>query len=133
MSKTELAPQANEICRISRGSKVKGILTSSSDIRIDGTFEGHICTKGKLVVGDDATVDGQVIAQSLDLWGKMKGEILVEESVTLKSSASFEGLLKTSKICIEMGAVFNGPCSIISSEEFAKLSKEQQTEEDSQE
>ena len=40
MAKAEIIPQANELCRISKGTRITGVMTSSADIRIDGVFEG---------------------------------------------------------------------------------------------
>lgn len=120
----ENVPQVNEICRISRNAEVSGDLISSSDIRIDGKFVGKIHTKGKLVIGESAFVEGKMVCQSADIWGDVKGDIFVEDSLTLKAPGKFNGQLKSSKICIEMGAVINGPCNIIAQEEFKKLSGE---------
>ncbi len=130
MPKAEYSPQVNEICRLSRTTKMSGVMISESDIRIDGYFEGQIVTKGKLVIGENAIVTGTTVCQSIDLWGEMKGDMLIEEHTVLKSKAKFNGTLKTSKICIEMGAVFNGPCNIITSAEFNKLAKEFSHEEE---
>lgn len=117
-------PQVNEICRISRATEMTGDLISSSDIRIDGKFTGKICTKGKLVIGETSYVEGTLLCQSADIWGEVKGDIFVEEAMTLKASSKYTGHLKSSKICIEMGAIFNGPCNIITTEEFKKISAE---------
>lgn len=99
-------------------------MTSSSDIRIDGKFTGKICTKGKLVVGETASVDGVVVCSNADIWGEMKGEIYVENAVSLKAKSVYTGALKSSKVGIEMGAKFNGTCNIISAEEFKKVVNE---------
>lgn len=120
----ESVPQVNEICRISRTTEITGDLISSSDIRIDGKFSGNIHTKGKLVVGESAHVNGKIVCQSADIWGDVKGDIFVEECMTLKATGKFEGVLKSFKICVEMGAVINGSCNIITPEEFKKLSGE---------
>lgn len=130
MPKAEYSPQVNEICRLSRTTKMSGVMISASDIRIDGIFEGQIITKGKLVIGENALVTGTIVCQSVDLWGEMKGDMLIEEHTVLKSNAIFNGTLKTSKICIDMGAVFNGPCNILTTEEFNKLAKEFAPEEE---
>lgn len=120
----DTVPQVNEICRISRNTQMTGDLISSSDIRIDGKFTGKICTKAKIVIGEASVVEGIVLCQSADIWGEVKGDVYVEEAITLKSSAKLTGTLKSSKLCIEMGAIFNGPCNIIGVQEFKKISDE---------
>lgn len=117
----ENTPQVNEICRISKGTRFTGVFNSSSDIRIDGCFEGDIFTSGKLVIGESAEVKGRIACQSSDVWGKIDGQVYISDSITFKSSAKFSGSLKTSKISIEMGAVFCGSCNIITTDEFNKV------------
>ena len=51
MSKTETVVNVNSISRISAGTVIKGEILSPNDIRIDGTFEGRIQSKGRVVVG----------------------------------------------------------------------------------
>jgi cytoskeletal protein CcmA (bactofilin family) len=99
-------------------------MVSASDIRIDGKFTGKICTKGKLVVGEKALIDGVIVCNSADVWGEVKGDIFVESSLSLKAKSVYTGAVKSSKIGIEMGAIFNGTCNIIGGEEFKKYSLE---------
>ena len=114
MAKTEIIPQTNELCRISKGTKITGVITSSADIRIDGTFEGTVYTKGKLVI------KGKVFAQSCDIWGHVEGDIFMEDIINFKANSNFAGALKTPKLSIEVGVVFNGTCHIITKEEYNK-------------
>lgn len=116
--------QINEVSRIAAGTEVKGNLISSSDIRIDGMFEGDLVTTGKLVLGEKAVLKGNAVCTSADVWGNIEGELYVGEAVTFKSTASFKGNLKTVKICIEMGVRFTGNCQIISVEEFKGYSSQ---------
>lgn len=118
--KIDQMQKANEICRISEGTRVEGFLFSETDIRIDGVFEGKIYTKGRLVLGEKALVKGTVFCQNVDIWGNFDGELFVSDCFVLKECADFKGDLKTVKICIEMGAKFNGPCHIITRDEFNK-------------
>ena len=117
-------PQINDISRISAGTEVKGSLISRSDIRIDGVFEGELITSGKLVLGEKAVVHGNVMCANADIWGKMEGDLIVGDTVSFKQDSSYEGQLKTIRICIEMGASFSGGCQIINEAEFKSLSAE---------
>ena len=122
MAKHDVSPSINEVSRISAGTEVKGNLVSKSDMRIDGNFEGDMVISGKLVVGESAVVRGNIICASADIWGSVEGEFCSREAITLKSSSQFTGNLRTNKICIEMGAGFSGNCTIITEEEFEKIS-----------
>ena len=112
MAKTEIIPQANELCRISKGTKITGLMTSSADIRIDGTFDGTVYTKGKLVIGEAANIKGKIFAQSCD--------VFMEDIINFKANSNFTGSLKTPKLSIEVGVVYNGTCHIITKEEYNK-------------
>ena len=116
--------QINEVSRISQATQVRGSLVSQSDITIDGTFEGDLITAGKLVLGENATIMGNVMCGNADIWGKMDGDFIVGDTVKFKEGASFTGHLKTRRICIEMGADFSGSCQIINEAEFKSLSAE---------
>lgn len=118
MSKHEVSSQINDVNRIALGSEFHGTLTSNSDIRIDGFFEGKIITTGKLVIGDSAQLIGDAVAKSCDVWGKMNGKVLIKEYFGLRKTGSFKGKIACNKVFIEEGGVYNGSCRIITEEEF---------------
>ena len=117
-------PQINDVSRVSSGTEIRGSLVSQSDIRIDGVFEGDLITSGKLVVGENGSIRGNVMCANADIWGKIEGIFTVGDTVTFKESSSFEGELKTIRICIELGAMFSGSCRIISEADFKSVSAE---------
>ena len=102
----------DEVNTISKGTKLKGDLSSSGDIRIDGTLNGSINTKGRLVVGETGFVEGQIRCQNAIVAGKLQATINTEELLMLKSSARLSGEVVTGKLAIEPGAIFTGKCSM---------------------
>lgn len=122
--KSEKQGTVNEICRIPDGTIVKGILTSMSDIRIDGCFEGDIYTIGRVVLGEKARVNARILSANADLWGTFNGEMYSSGCVNMKDTANFTGSLKTDKLSVEVGAKFNGTCNIIQKDEFNKVKSE---------
>lgn len=121
MNKIEQITQVNDVSRLSLGTEIKGVLVSSSDIRIDGFFDGDIMTSGKLVLGEEAVVNGRLICISADIWGKVTGKIFAEDLTTLRNRSSFKGDLCTGRIGIEVGSEFSGSCKIVSHEEFVEI------------
>lgn len=125
MAKTnEPVVNVNEVSRISAGTTVKGEISSAGDIRIDGTFEGRIFSKGKVVVGEKAVITGDVVCTNADFWGKMKGNFYVKDTLSLKSSSQIDGDLRIKRLQVELEAKFNGACKMITEAEFDALAKE---------
>ncbi len=121
MGKTETTVNVNSISRISAGTVIKGEILSPSDIRIDGTFEGKIHSKGRVVIGESAVVKGEVICSDIDLWGKVDGELFVKDTLSLKDGCVVNGNLNIRRLSVELGATFNGNCKTITEAEFDKL------------
>lgn len=104
--------ESTSVNLIGAGTIIEGDVTTSGDIRIDGSLTGSIKVKGKLVVGVSGSVDGEVICQNADMSGTLKGKIAVSELLTLKASAKLTGDIITNKIAVEPGATFSGSCSM---------------------
>ena len=111
----------NEVSRISNGTVVKGEISSSNDIRIDGTFEGKIQSKGRVVVGEKALIRGDIICSNVDFWGTMEGNFYVKDTLSLKSSSKVKGDLHIKRLQVELDAKFDGTCQMITESEFDRL------------
>jgi cytoskeletal protein CcmA (bactofilin family) len=94
------------------GTTIKGEISAGGDFRIDGTLVGSINCKGKIVIGQSGTIEGEVQCQNADISGTINAKILVEQLISLKSTASLTGDVVTGKISIEPGAKFNGSCKM---------------------
>jgi len=100
------------INRIVENSTIKGEFSSTSNIRIDGTLEGNLKTTGKLVLGADGIVEGDINCENAEIEGKVKGKVYVKQLLSLKASSKVEGDIYTDRISIEPGAVFTGTCNM---------------------
>ena len=112
---------ANAISRISAGTIIKGEILSPCDIRIDGTFEGKIQSKGRVVIGESAHIKGDIVCDSIDLWGKVEGNVFVKDTLNLKEGCVVNGNLNIRKLSVELGATFNGNCKMISEADFDRV------------
>ena len=97
---------------IGSGTIIEGDIKSDSDIRIDGTLNGSLNTKGKLVLGASGMVDGEVSCQNADISGAINGKIKVSELLSLKATSKLMGDITTNKLSIEPGANFSGSCAM---------------------
>ena len=121
MAKTEPVVNVNSISRISAGTVIKGEILSPNDIRIDGTFEGRVQSKGRVVVGESAVIKGDIVCENVDLWGKVEGNLFVKDTLSLKEGCIVDGNLHIRRLAVELGAIFNGNCKTITEAEFNKL------------
>jgi cytoskeletal protein CcmA (bactofilin family) len=85
---------------------------SSGDLRIDGTLNGNLNTKGKVVIGPTGRVNGEVICKNSEVSGTVEGKITVHQLLILKVSSKIFGDIVTSKLSIEPGAIFSGNCKM---------------------
>src|SRR5574344_447573 len=91
---------------------ITGEITTEGDFRIDGTIDGTITSKGKIIIGDKGKFIGKIKAANVDIMGVVKGEIFVDNTLSLKSTGKIEGDIQTNILIIEQNAEFNGSCSM---------------------
>jgi len=108
----EPEPIPASVNRIAPGTIIKGEININGDIRIEGTIVGIVKSKGRLIIGDTGTIEGEITCQNAEIQGMVKGKLHVGEITTLKSTANFLGDIITNKIAIEPGAKFSGTCNM---------------------
>ena len=101
-----------EINVVAKNTTINGDIISEGDFRIDGTLEGNIKTKGRVIIGIDGSVKGKIDAVNSDIEGKFSGELLVQETLTIKATAIISGDVIIGKLSVEPGATFNASCSM---------------------
>jgi cytoskeletal protein CcmA (bactofilin family) len=109
MKNTETTAAVN---MIGAGTVITGDIQSKGDIRVDGTLKGSVNTSGKVVLGKDGVIEGDVVCMDADISGTIKAKISVAQLLSLKSSAKLNGDIITNKLSIEPGASFTGSCSM---------------------
>src|SRR6202521_1526961 len=102
---------------------VKGDITGTEDLLIDGSVEGLIqLEERKLTVGTTAKVTADINARDVVVYGSVKGNVRAKGRIEIKKDGSVIGNLTTAQIMIEDGADFKGSIEIDRSaaEEAAK-------------
>jgi len=89
-------------------AKFKGELSFEKGVRIEGTFEGQINSKGALHVAEGAKLTADIEAANVTIEGECKGNLTVAEKLHLMATARLEGDLKTNRLEIADGAIFLG-------------------------
>ena len=105
-------PKVMEINVVAKNTAIIGDIISEGDFRIDGTLEGNIKTKGSVIIGVSGSVKGKIDAVNSDIEGKFSGDLLVQETLTIKATAIISGDVVIGKLSVEPGATFNASCSM---------------------
>ncbi|MBR6899924.1 MAG: polymer-forming cytoskeletal protein [Bacteroidales bacterium] len=113
MARTMETETLESINIITKGTVIKGDVTSTGDFRLDGTLEGNIQLNGKLVVGDTGIVNGNILCMNANIIGTVNGNLSVKELLSLHATARVKGDILINKLSIEPGAVFTGKCCML--------------------
>ncbi len=97
---------------IAQGTIIEGDLKSEGDFRIEGVINGTLITKGKVVIGTTGLVEGSLSCNNADIEGKIKGKLVVLDTLSLRASANVYGDVQTGKLAVEPGATFNANCQM---------------------
>ena len=97
---------------VGKGSSFEGTLKVQSTLRVDGRIKGNVTTSDSLVVGKDGNINGEIVVRNAIIGGKLKGKLIASGKVVLEANSVFSGELKTAKLVIDEGAVFEGNCSM---------------------
>ena len=108
-----MSTPASGLAQIGKSVVIKGELSGSEDLYLDGQVEGSIALKGNsLTVGPNGQVKGSVEGKGVVVQGKLDGNILASDRVELRKSAVVNGDISAQRISIEEGAFLKGKVEI---------------------
>jgi cytoskeletal protein CcmA (bactofilin family) len=100
---------SEETTVIGRSMEIRGELSGTNDLLIDGEVEGVIRLSGaRLTVGSAGRVRATIVAKEVLILGSVEGEIRSTGRVELRSGSKFVGEIFAARIAIEDGAVLCG-------------------------
>ena len=123
-------PVMNEVKALNtfaQDTKIIGNIESDGDIRLDGTLEGFLNCKGRVVIGPDAKIKGKIYARNVEVLGYVEGEITAVDLLSLKATANIKGDLIMGKFSVEPGARFTGNCKMNGNEKLITTGKDKIT------
>ena len=108
-STTTTADQAT----IGKSLVIKGEVTGSESLYIDGRVEGSINLSGnRVTVGRNGVVAANINAREIVVLGKVRGNLTASDRVDIRSDGSLTGDVVAARISIEDGAFFKGGIDI---------------------
>jgi len=110
----ETAANANShgINSLVAGTNIEGTIYASSDIRIDGNINGTLHCTGRVIIGAEGKVIGDIICENAVIEGTFEGNLKVNATLNVKESAQISGEINTNKLLVQNGAVFNVSCNM---------------------
>ncbi|MDR3737490.1 MAG: polymer-forming cytoskeletal protein [Terracidiphilus sp.] len=107
------ASSVGEQATIGKGLFIKGEITGSESLYIDGKIEGSINLPGnRLTVGRNGQVNATVTAREIVVLGKVKGNVSATDRVDIRAEGALTGDVSAARISIEDGAFFKGGIDI---------------------
>jgi len=103
----------HEVAHIGKAVLIKGELSGSEDLYLDGEVEGTIeLHQNSVTIGPNAKIRAHVNAREVIIHGKVDGNIHGAERVELKRSAVLVGDIRTQRVAVEDGAFFKGSIDV---------------------
>jgi len=111
------APSASEpraqfgrdMVNIGKSVVIKGELSGSEDLTIEGHVEGRIDLKGNvLTIGPNGKIKAEVFAKAVVVLGEVTGNVTASEKVDIRDNGSVDGDIASPRVAIAEGAHFRG-------------------------
>jgi len=97
---------------LGKDTEFEGKLSFTGAVRIDGKISGEIFSKGTLIVGESAVIKAQIHIADMVISGEVHGDIFAEKKIEITVPGKLFGNIKTPKLVLEEGVVFEGNCKM---------------------
>lgn len=117
---------------IGNKAKIKGEISSSGGVSINGEFEGKIQVSGELILSPGSKVTGEIRGGHVIVSGKVEGNIVADHVLEIAKTGRVNGDLVGGKIVIEEGASYSGRVRVVGKEEEIEIVEVETTKEEPQ-
>ena len=108
-----VATTTSDQATIGKSLVIKGEVTGSESLYIDGRVEGSINLSGnRVTIGRNGVVAANISAREIVVLGKVRGNLTASDRVDIRSDGSLTGDVVAARISIEDGAFFKGGIDI---------------------
>ncbi|MFP4441834.1 MAG: polymer-forming cytoskeletal protein [Spirochaetia bacterium] len=109
----ELKNYPKATTRFGAETSFKGVLRFTESVRISGRFEGQIHSTGFLYIEETAEVWADITAGIIIIGGTVHGDVEATERLEMLPTGKIYGNVRTVKLRIADGVVFEGKCEMI--------------------
>ncbi|HKD78264.1 MAG TPA: polymer-forming cytoskeletal protein [Candidatus Angelobacter sp.] len=108
-----MEPHRADVGHIGKSVSIRGELTGSEDLYLDGEIEGTVDLRDhSLIIGPNGRIKATISARDLIVHGRVEGNVNATGRVELRKSCTLMGDVATGRIVIEDGAFFKGAIDI---------------------
>lgn len=94
---------------IGNSIKIDGEVNGDEDLMIHGRIEGRVNLPGhKLRIGSEGRLEARAKARSIEVEGRVKGDLIADHEIVIRRSGNVEGNLTAPRVGLEEGAKFKG-------------------------
>jgi cytoskeletal protein CcmA (bactofilin family) len=103
------AQLGRDMVNIGKSVVIKGELSGSEDLTIEGQVEGRIDLKDNvLTIGPNGKIKAEVFAKAVVVLGEVTGNVTASEKVDIRDNGSVDGDVASPRVAIAEGAHFRG-------------------------
>ena len=97
---------------LGRDTEFVGKFSFTGAVRVDGNISGEIFSSGTLIVGESAVINSQIHVADIIISGEVHGDIVAERKIEINVPGKLFGNIKTPKLVLEEGVIFEGNCKM---------------------
>lgn len=114
-----LDDNSQEHTLIGTGASIKGDIISEGNVRVDGNFNGNIDSKKEVILGERASIVGNITAKNVIIYGIVNGNIISNGLLEIMPTGKLYGDIEVKNVSIKEGALFQGKSRMIRNKEEA--------------
>jgi cytoskeletal protein CcmA (bactofilin family) len=97
-----------EPCLIGSKITIRGQVSGSQDLVVEGRIEGRVSLENRLTVEESGSVEADLEVVDAAFKGEVRGDVVASRSAVLHPTARVVGNIRAPKLVIEDGARFSG-------------------------
>ena len=102
------SPSPDSDTRLGRGCTFDGDIAAAGGVRVDGVLNGNVSAAGRLILGGEGVVNGDVFAREAEVMGRVNGNLHVSGLLHIRGHARVNGDIVAATFRLESDATVNG-------------------------